>query len=142
MESKDFREADGPRVGIFWGISKGGVDHTLVVDATSLAEAELYGEFLTHPRGHYEVWESWQRLGPDGLKKRGLPAEIAWHEYEHFPRGRIVFHVPTNKFVIYSDRLLQNPATVGEIEASFGLEEIAYTVQSDEHYRTSGRLRF
>jgi len=34
---------------------------TLLIDSTSLAEAEPYGDFLTHPRGHYEVWSRWQR---------------------------------------------------------------------------------
>ena len=66
----------------------------LVTDHTSLAEAERYGDFLTHLRGHHDVWKRWRRLGPAGLARRGLPAAIAWHEYEHFPRGRVVFDPP------------------------------------------------
>lgn len=34
-------------VGIFWS-----VDGVLVVDRMDLAEAEPYGEYLTHPVGH------------------------------------------------------------------------------------------
>lgn len=49
----------------------------LVTDLTPLAEAEPYGAFLTHPRGHYEVWEGWRRLGPAGLARRGLPVLVA-----------------------------------------------------------------
>lgn len=55
------------------------------------AFAEPYGDFLTHSQGHFEVWEGWQRLGPAGLARRGLPAAIACREYDEFPRGRIVF---------------------------------------------------
>jgi hypothetical protein len=48
-------------VGIFWGIPESDHSWTLLIDSTSLAEAETYGNFLTHPRGHYEVWSHWQR---------------------------------------------------------------------------------
>lgn len=130
------RRAESPSVGIFWSISQGGVEQTLVVDATSLTEAEPYGDFLTHPRGHYEVWERWQRLGPEGLRRQGLPAEIAWNEYEHFPRGRIVFHVPTTTFVVYADPLLHEPRTVANIATLFALPTSRFAVQADEHYRT------
>lgn len=41
-----------PCVGIFWRV--GGV---LVVDRSTLAEAEPYGDPLTHAAGHYERWE-------------------------------------------------------------------------------------
>jgi len=137
MRIADQQRAGGPRVGIFWSIPEVGNGQTLVADMTSLAEAEPYGDFLTHPHGHYEVWEIWRHLGPEGLRKRGLPAEIAWHEYEHFPRGRIVFHVPTSTFFVYADSILHNVKTVAEIEALFNLEGTRSIVKSDEHYRTS-----
>jgi hypothetical protein len=108
----------------------------LVTDRTSLSSAEPYGDFLTHPAGHFEVWEAWRRLGRDGLRSRGLPAAIASTEYETFPRGRIVFHGPTQTFWIYADRRLQVPAIIGEIKAAFGLIAAAAVVKSDSHYRT------
>ena len=37
---------------------------TLLIDATPLAEAEPCGDFLTHPRGHYEVWSSMAKATP------------------------------------------------------------------------------
>ena len=67
-----------PNVGIFWGVPAGHV--ALVTDATPLAAAEPYGDFLTHPRGHCEVWEGWRRLGPAGLARRGLPLAVAFFE--------------------------------------------------------------
>jgi hypothetical protein len=90
-------------VGIFWGIPDGQT-YTLVLDRTPLSEAEPYGEALTHPRGHYEVWEQWRRLGPAGLARRNLPTAIVWHEYEHFPRGRVVYRIREQHFIVYADR--------------------------------------
>ena len=38
----------GPSVGIFWKIAR-----VLVIDHSALAEAEAYGDCLTHAAGHY-----------------------------------------------------------------------------------------
>jgi hypothetical protein len=110
--------------------------HVLVIDATSLADAEIYGEFLTHPRGHYEVWESRKTLSPAGLASAGLPAPISWHEYEDFPRGRIVCHRVTQRFTIYTDQRLQNAAFIRQIAEAFELPVASFDVRSDQHYRT------
>ena len=50
------RRKKEPRVGIFWL-----VDGKPLIDVAPLSEAEPYGDHLTHPRGHPEVWEQWQR---------------------------------------------------------------------------------
>lgn len=91
-------------VGIVWGVRDGDGPLRLAIDSTPLVTAEPYGDFLTHPRGHHEVWEGWRRLGPAGLARRGLPAAIAWHEYEHFPRGWVVFDTRSSRFTLYTDR--------------------------------------
>ncbi len=122
-----------PCVGIFWVVPDGrGTE--ILTEATPLAAAEPYGDFLTHSRGHYEVWEAWQRLGPAGLARRGLPAAIAFREYEEFPRGRIVYDTRERLFVVYADRKLQNPAMVARIIAGFGLDGERTAVRSDAHY--------
>ena len=74
-----------PLVGIFWVVSG-----KLVIDSTPLGEAEPYGEHLTHPRSHYEVWEQW-RLGGR------VPGES---EYEEFPRGRVTYNTKTQRFTL------------------------------------------
>jgi hypothetical protein len=125
---------DEPHVGIFWWAPEG--PGVLVTDRTPLTEAEPYGDFLTHPAGHFEVWEDWRRLGVLGLRRRRLPPAIASTEYETFPRGRIVFHGPTQTFWIYADGRLQVPAVIKEIKAAFGLNDANSVVKSDSHYRT------
>ncbi|QEE39190.1 hypothetical protein [Methylobacterium sp. WL1] len=124
-----------PSVGIFWGVPEGGRT-VLVTDRTPLAEAEVYGNCLTHPRGHHEVWEAWRKLGATMLRRRGLPAAIASHEYEAFPRGRVVYMRKPALFTLYADRHLQSPKTIAELVRLFGLAGEHHAVRSDAHYRT------
>lgn len=134
--SADQTPATTPNVGIFWGVRDQAGPLVLVTDRTFLAEAEPYGDFLTHPSGHCEVWEHWRRLGTAGLSKRGLPNLIAWHEYEHFPRGRIVFDTKTNCFTLYADRRLQAPKILARVLCAFGLDPARCVIRSDLHYRS------
>lgn len=124
-----------PSVGIFWGVPDGG-RIVLVMDRTSLAEAEAYGDCLTHARGHHEVWEAWRALGTTGLRRRGLPTTIAGEEYEAFPRGRVVYMLAPALFTLYADRRLQRPELVAELVHLFGLRGQRHVVRSDAHYRT------
>lgn len=126
-----------PSVGIFWGVREAQGPWHLVHAGVPLAEAEPYGDFLTYPDGHYETWEGWRRLGPGGLGQRGLPALIAWHEYEHFPRGRVVYDSRARLFTFYADRRLQAPGTVAALVRLFGLDPAQAAVRSDPHYRSS-----
>lgn len=137
MDSDPLDVADRPTVGIVWGVRDGAGPLLLVTDRTPLAEAEPYGDFLTHPGGHHDVWKGWRRLGPAGLARRGLPPLIAWHEYEHFPRGRVVFNTTTRCFTLYADRKLQTPRVLREVLRVFGLDPARCAVRTDSHYRTS-----
>ena len=123
-------------VGIFWGIPEPDGSWSILIDATSLAEAEPYGDFLTHPRGHYEVWTQWQktRTAPDA--NGFILQTIADHEYEFFPRGRIVYNIATNSFILYADRHLQQDTTIMRIANQFGLAAGTFAVFSDLHYRS------
>jgi hypothetical protein len=123
-------------VGIVWGVRDGAGPLRLVTDRTPLAAAEAYGDCLTHPRGHHEVWEGWRRLGPAGLARRGLPTLIAWHEYEFFPRGRVVFDTRTGRFTLYADRRLQGAGVLRRVLRAFDLDPARCAVRSDPHYRT------
>ena len=127
-------------VGVVWGIREGSGPLLLVTDRTPPNKAEPYGDCLTHARGHYEIWESWRRLGPAGLVRRGLPALIAWHEYEHFPRGRVVFDTTANRFTLYADRRLQERGVLSRIFEEFGLDAGDCDVRSDAHYRSVREL--
>jgi hypothetical protein len=125
--------SEQPSVGIFWGFEdSSGV--VLAIDATPLKDAEPYGEFLTHPRGHYEVWEWWKSLGAVRLKKMDLPTLIMSSEYEAFPRGRLVFDTTRELYIIYADLTLQKASTIEAVIHRFGLAGCRTAVRSDSHY--------
>lgn len=124
-------------VGIFWGITDQELDFTLLADRTPIDQGEAYGECITHPTGHYEFWERLSDLGAPALISRGLPSAPAWHEYEEFPRGRVVYWPEQKRFVIYADRRLQTASFIERVVTDFGIPDGAYVVKSDSHYRSS-----
>jgi hypothetical protein len=119
-----------PAVGIFWR-----VDGVLVVDRSTVDEAEPYGDCIGHTAGHSERWEEWQALGAARLAAIGFPDRIASTEYDQWPRGRIVYEVPARRFVLYADRRLQKPEVINALKTAFGLNEAKVIVRSDSHYR-------
>jgi hypothetical protein len=123
-------------IGIFWGMPNPNHSWRILADKISLAEAEPYGDFLTHPRGHYDVWSKWQKLNAKTLAEQDIPEAVAYHEYEEFPRGRIVYNTKTHQFIIYADRKLQRPNVINDITALFAISPGTFVVRSDAHYRT------
>jgi len=119
-----------PSVGIFWR-----VQDVLLVERSSLPQAEEYGECLTHSGGHYERWQEWQSRGAPWLTKSGFPPEIASTEYDDWPRGRVVYETVPKRFVIYADRRLQTPEIIDHLKNAFGLAAENAIVKSDAHYR-------
>jgi hypothetical protein len=119
-----------PAVGIFWRVA--GV---LVVDRSTLDNAEPYGDCMTHAAGHYDRWQEWQALGGAGCALAGYPDRIASTEYDEWPRGRIVYQTPALRFVLYADRRLQQPAIIDALKTVFGLHQAKVIVRGDSHYR-------
>jgi hypothetical protein len=111
------------------------VNDIVVLERSTLDEAEPYGDYLTHPVGHHERWEEWQGLGKTGLSALGCRAIIAITEYEEWPRGSIVYEETMDFFVIYADKRLQNPETIGLVKTAFGLGNADAIVRSDDLYR-------
>lgn len=118
------KQAGAPEVGIFWFIQASGEKPKLVGDGTPLPEAEDYGNFKTHPRDHYSMWNALRRhLGnPFGID-----------EYEDWPRGRIVYDSTRALFVVYADRQLLNDTAKREILNYFRLPP-KVTFSTDAHY--------
>ena len=125
-----------PSVCIFWRVS----DY-LVVDRSALSDAEPYGDCLTHAMGHYDRWQQWQGLGGAKLTLRGLPKSILSTEYDDWPRGRVVYEIASEIFVVYADRRLQKPGIIAALKAEFGIATATVRIRSDLHYRTTSALR-
>ena len=108
-------------VGIFWLVSG-----KLVIDSTSLDQAESYGDHVTHPRSHIDVWTQFQRIGK-------VPHES---EYEEFPRGRVMHHPASGEFTILADKCITDrKELVSEIKKTLHLPMRKTKIGSDPHYR-------
>ena len=123
------------QVGIFWFVGERG--GCLVHDGVPIEAAEDYGDFKTYDGAHYDFWEALRESGPAAIKARGLPEWIGYHEYENFPRGRIVYDVPKDSFTIYIDQKLNDQGHLNTIKKTFGLEKLSYEVLFDHHYQST-----
>jgi hypothetical protein len=123
---KNSRQVPDPHVGIFWL-----VDGKLLIDSIPMSEAETYGDNLTYPRGHADVWEQYLRAG-------AVPADM---EYEESPRGRVMFDTRTRRFTLLADRcILRNKGMVRQIMSEMNLPSKNVDKGSDSHYRCSACL--
>jgi hypothetical protein len=129
-----FFEAHGPSVGIFWTVEIGPGEAQLLTAGCLLEAAESYGDCLTFPDGHYEVWERWRNTNESDA---GLRAVVRAFEYEDWPRGRIVFDRVKRRFVLYADRKLMQRETIAEIQKQFSLSAEHTTVEPDFHYQSN-----
>jgi hypothetical protein len=115
-----------PHVGIFWFVRG-----KLFIDSTSLGEAEPYGDHLTHPRSHIDVWEHWRLSGK-------VPGES---EYEEYPRGRVLYNTKTQRFALLADRcILRDKSMVKKIMSELNLPGENTDKGTDAHYRCSACL--
>jgi len=85
---KQLDEASVPQVGIFWILPEG-----LLAFGVPYTAGEKYGDFINNPDGHYETWE----------KLRHVSGKLA-EDYTAYPRGRIVYRINDQKFLVYLNR--------------------------------------
>lgn len=128
--------AINPSVGLLWGLPKATGGVYLLFTTVELTQAVRYGACLTDERGHQEVWDGWRRISSQGLKALGIPVAVKAEQYERWPRGRVVYEMPLERFVIYADRRLHKRQTIARIRSAFGLANHRVWVRADDHYRT------
>lgn len=111
------------KVGIFFK-----VENDFLIDAVPLAEGEPYGEAIQYG-GYYDFHESFE---PSIHPERRFKA----HDYDFYPRGRVVCFPKKSAFTLYADPCL-TPDDVNRIIRLFGLAGQAIEFTEDEHYRCS-----
>ncbi len=124
---------DAPQVGIFWCVLDPAGTRHLLAERCALDAAEEYGDCLTFGPGHYEVWQRWQRAR---APISSLASVVRGHEYEEWPRGRVVFDRKADRFFLYADRRIQRAGLLPELVASFRLPADRVIVRTDPHYRS------
>jgi hypothetical protein len=129
-------------VGIFWAVQQKGSAPVVLDHRCPISEAEPYGDMLTCPHGHYEVWAQWRKT--TSKDRPGLDSLIASDEYEEWPRGRIVYSSPHDHFVLYADaQILSRHDLLTIIYERFGLQADRTQVtkpKRDSHYVSTRRL--
>ena len=122
-----------PLIGIFWMISA--TDGTRLLAASCvLDEAESYGDCLTFGPGHYEIWRGWRRSREQDAAARAV---VCAHEYEDWPRGRIVFDRARDSYILYCDRKLMGPEIIKQIQKRFNLPPERTRIEGDFHYQSA-----
>ena len=111
----------GPKVGIFFKI-----DDLWLIDAVAVEEGEPYGDAIQHG-AHYAYWES--------LVPR-CPAEYRFkhHDYDYYPRGRVVHFPQRQTYRIYRDSCLTEEDLNLLVEL-FSLSGMRWEVVDDSHYQ-------
>jgi hypothetical protein len=123
-------------VGIFWAIKPPGIPLILLDHRCSLDVAELYGDMLTCPHGHYDIWEEWRKAPTD--VQRDARSVVVASEYEEWPRGRVVFDAIHQEFTCYADvQVLRRPSLIATIQQRFGLPIERTKMMWDSHYRST-----
>ena len=109
-----------PQVGIFWLVSG-----RLILDVSSVSEAEPYGDCLTHRSSHIDYWTEQHSKGV-------LPRDI---EYEEAPRGRVTYNTVQREFYLMAVRcILKDKTMVAKIKNEMHLP-VNTIVDTDPHYR-------
>jgi hypothetical protein len=102
-------------VALFWAVREGGA-LKLVVDPVHLTQARVSGEYLTPLRSHYDVQEDWHCVGPLSLLGNDPLLLVSGTEYVHWPWGRTLFHVPTQRFRIDANRrIVRDPDLISRL---------------------------
>ncbi len=120
-----------PLVGIFWCVRDSAGSRHILTKHCTLDAAEEYGDCLTFGPGHYEVWENWRSAG---ALQPPLASIVRSHEYEEWPRGRIVFDRKADRFFLYADRRIQKAGLAPALISLFHIPPARVTMLSDPHY--------
>jgi hypothetical protein len=105
-------------------------DNYVWIDSTPVAQATLYGDALTHDKGHDAYWEELQASG-----------SVPWdEEYDECPRGRVCYDTKTKTFHLFLDRcILKRQELVERIICAMNLPPGRLTeIELDSHYRCPG----
>ncbi|ESX51845.1 hypothetical protein X760_31320 [Mesorhizobium sp. LSHC422A00] len=124
-------------MGFFWIVVDRIGHDAILADAIGLADAEQYGEVLTHPGGHYDYWETMKQRGPTWLRARNVSASLLQTDYEDWPRGRVVYSIRDNRPIVYADPRVKTKSRIELVRAAFQIPDADHVIRKDSHYRPS-----
>jgi len=117
-----FRMGSSGLVGIYFFV---GMD--ILIEAGPLSLGEKTEISIDHKGSHHDFWES---LTPNSAAEKKFKSRA----YDAFPRGRVLFHLKRNKFIIYRDRCLSDDQ-IRTVMSNFGLRAEDCDFEYDAHYK-------
>jgi hypothetical protein len=108
-------------VGIFW-VDQG----QLITAAVPVADGVDDGWFVNGPYDHHPYWETVQRAH---MQLWGV-------EYDHVPRGRVLFNKAEHRYDVYLDKVLCTNTIKRMILEHFHLPRRQTVFRTDVHYTT------
>ncbi len=124
----------GGRVGVFWFVESAPGQRVLLLHRCQPCDVEAYGDMLTCPHGHYQLWENWRRRLSAPPPVQRLVRE---HEYEEWPRGRVVFDTARQRFIVFGDGQVYRHRLHDAVATAFGLPTEGTRFLRDAHYANS-----
>ena len=98
------------------------VNDNFAFSGCPLAKAEKYGDFLIYPESHLDVWDRYECLSYTKNKIRV--------DYDYYPRGRVVYSITDETFIIYYDKCIEKE--MYRITEEY--KNCKYILKLDEHY--------
>lgn len=116
------------KVGIFFKVL-----NDFLIDALPVDEGEPYGDAIQYS-GHYDFHET---LTP----KTSAEFRFKSHDYDFYPRGRVVYFQASGTFTLYVDPCLTAEDT-NQLLTLFNLDGLKVNIAADEHYRCANCNKF
>jgi hypothetical protein len=108
------------------------LNNVLLIDSTLIDECEESCGFKDHVRGHQEFWEAIQ----DAFISEGINYKLTERDYDFYPRGRVLYSVKENMFIVYLDRcMIGKQEIIDEIVSRMNLPKDCFKVMPDFHYQ-------
>ena len=113
-----------PLLGIFWFFN----GQLVFFDAIPVSDGIRYGDAITGKKDHADYWED---LRSEGLLNV-LPEKLR-QEYFSIPRGRVVYHVDSDRFFVYHGNNIKKK-DLRQVIKKFCLPKDKTVFEQDLHY--------
>ena len=108
-------------IGVFWIFG-----NKLFFETQKLEDIKSINGFKDSDLSHYQVWDKIKNRHP----------KFYLYEYENIPRGRVVYNIEENQFIIYcNENILREGISKKLILENFGLMDEKYIFKKDGHYK-------
>lgn len=112
-------------IGIFWM-----VDGRVFGERTTISEAsQSVNGLMDSDATHVASWSKHYQF-------RDHNSELAQYDYQDLPRGRVLYQMNKQRFLVYLDKALMNKKNKAAIAEYFGFAMQRADWKSDLHYTT------